>query len=36
MNLRGKGCEVLGCMHVAQDRDNWRDLVNVVMKLRVP
>jgi hypothetical protein len=23
-------------MHLAQDKDNWRALVNTVMKLRVP
>jgi hypothetical protein len=23
-------------IHLAQDRDQWRDLVNVVMSLRVP
>jgi hypothetical protein len=26
----------VGCMHLAQDRDHWWDLVNRVMNLQVP
>jgi hypothetical protein len=24
------------CMHMAQDREQWRGLVNTVMNLRIP
>jgi hypothetical protein len=34
--LREMGWEVVNWMHVAQDRDHWRALVNSVMKLSVP
>jgi hypothetical protein len=34
--FREIGWEVLDWIHVAQDRDQWRALVNTVMKLRVP
>jgi hypothetical protein len=31
MNLREIGWEVVDWMHLAQDRDQWRTLVNTVM-----
>jgi hypothetical protein len=36
MDLREIGCEGVDWMHLAQDRDQCRRLVNTVMKLRVP
>jgi hypothetical protein len=36
MDLRETGCEVVDWIHLAQDRDQWRAVVNTVMKLRVP
>jgi hypothetical protein len=36
MNLRKIGWEGVEWMHVAQDRDQWRALVNTVMNLRFP
>jgi hypothetical protein len=36
MNLREIGREGLDWINLAQDRDQWRDLVNTVMNLRVP
>jgi hypothetical protein len=36
MNLRETGQEVVGWMHVAQDRDKWWALVNIVVDFRVP
>jgi hypothetical protein len=35
MDLREIGWEVVVWIHVAQDRDQWRGLVNAVMNLRV-
>jgi hypothetical protein len=34
--LREIGWGVVGWIDVAQDRDQWRAIVNTVMKLRVP
>jgi hypothetical protein len=36
MDLREIGWEVVDWMHLAQVRDQWWDLVNTVMNLRVP
>jgi hypothetical protein len=33
IDLRGIGCEGVDLMYLAQDRDQWRSLVNTVMKL---
>jgi hypothetical protein len=35
-NLRAVWWEVVDWIHLAQDREEWRALVNTVMKLRVP
>jgi len=35
-NSRETGYEVVDWTHLAQDRDQWRDLVNTVMILAVP
>jgi hypothetical protein len=35
MDLKEIGWEDVECMHLAQDRDQWRTLVNTVMNLRV-
>jgi hypothetical protein len=36
MDLRKIGWSDLGWIDLAQDRDQWRTLVNTVMNLRVP
>jgi hypothetical protein len=36
MDLRETGWEGTDLIHLAQDRDQWRDLVYVIMNLRVP
>jgi hypothetical protein len=35
MDLRGRGWEGVDWMNLAQDRDQWRALVNTIMKLQV-
>jgi hypothetical protein len=36
MDLREIGWKVVDWIHLAQDRDQWRAVVNMVIKLRVP
>jgi hypothetical protein len=36
MDSRETGWEFVNWIHVAQNRDHWRALVNTVMNLRVP
>jgi hypothetical protein len=36
MNLRGIGWDGMDWIGLAQDRDQWRALVNTVMNFRVP
>jgi hypothetical protein len=36
MALREKGWDGMDWINLAQDRDQWRALVNAVMNLRVP
>jgi hypothetical protein len=36
MNLREIGFGDADWIHWAQDKDRWRDLVNMVMNLRAP
>jgi hypothetical protein len=35
MDLKEIGWEAVKWIHLAQDRDQWRDVVNTVMNLRV-
>jgi hypothetical protein len=36
INLREIGCDDMHWINLAQDRDQWRVLMNTVMNLRVP
>jgi hypothetical protein len=36
MDLREIGLEFVDWMHLAQDRDQWRAVLNIVMSLLVP
>jgi hypothetical protein len=36
MDLKEMGCDGMDWIGLAQDRDRWRALMNVVMNLRVP
>jgi hypothetical protein len=36
MDLIEIGWDGVDCLHMAQDRDQWRALVNTVLNLRVP
>jgi hypothetical protein len=36
VDLKEIWCEVVGCIHVSQDSDQWQALVDAVMNLHVP
>jgi hypothetical protein len=36
MNLRERGWDGMGWIDLAQDMDQWRALLNMVMNIRVP
>jgi len=36
INLREIGSEVVDWMHLAEDRDPWRALVNMVINFQIP
>jgi len=36
IDLREKGLEGVDWIHLAQDRDQWRAVVNMAINLRVP
>jgi hypothetical protein len=36
MDLKEIGLERVNRIHLAQDRDQWRALMNLIMNLRVP
>jgi hypothetical protein len=36
MDLKDIGWEGVGCIHLAQDRDQWRARVNTLKNIRVP
>jgi len=36
LDSSGSGWKIVDWIHLAQDRDQWRFVVNTVMKFRVP
>jgi hypothetical protein len=36
VDLRENGWEIVDWIHLAQDRDQWRVVVNIIMNLPVP